>query len=50
MKTLAFIVSMVLTGVVLFAPEQGPSPKISQQITNYFNYYFFHSHKFLFID
>jgi len=39
MKTLALIVSMVLTGVVLSAQEQGPIPKISQQITNYFSYF-----------
>jgi hypothetical protein len=49
MKTLALVVSMVLTGVVLFAQEQGPSPKISQQITNYFSY-FPHEKIFLMTD
>lgn len=39
MKTLTLLVSMILAGVMLSAQEQGPIPKISQQITNYFNYF-----------
>ena len=39
MKTLTLLVSMILAGVMLSAQEQGPIPKISQQITNYFSYF-----------
>jgi len=39
MKTLTLLVSMILAGIILSAQEQGPIPKISQQITNYFSYF-----------
>jgi len=39
MKTLIFLLAMVLAGTVLSAQDQGPIPKISLQITNYFSFY-----------
>jgi len=39
MKSLVFLVSMVLAITILSAQEQSPIPKISQQISTYFNYY-----------
>lgn len=38
MKTLTFLIFM-LAGMQLMAQEQSPIPKISQQITDYFNFY-----------
>ena len=39
MKSLIFLLAMVLAGTVLSAQDQGPIPKISLQITNYFSFY-----------
>jgi len=39
MKTLIILFMMVLAGTVLSAQDQGPIPKISLQITNYFSFY-----------
>ena len=39
MKTLTLLLSMIFAGIMLSAQEQGPIPKISQQITNYFSYF-----------
>lgn len=39
MKTLTLLVLMVLEGMQLSAQDQGPIPKISLQITNYFSYF-----------
>lgn len=39
MKTLVFLVSMVLAISILSAQNQGPIPKISRQINSYFSYY-----------
>ena len=39
MKTFTLLALMVLYGMVLSAQDQGPIPKISLQITNYFSVY-----------
>lgn len=39
MKTLTLMALMVLAELVLSAQDQGPIPKISLQISNYFSYY-----------
>ena len=39
MRTLTLFVLFVLTGMALLAQDQGPIPKISLQVTNYFSNY-----------
>jgi hypothetical protein len=38
MKTLTLLMSIVFAGMISSAQNQSPVPRISQQITNYFNY------------